>query len=49
MNKKIWEIEFEDNLTNITEYDLSLYVFKINQKYGKDVENHQCIKSVIEY
>jgi len=40
--------EFNEGM-GMTEYDFANYVFKINEKYGKDVENHACIKSVIEY
>ena len=33
----------------MTEFDLADVIFNINKKYGKDIENHACIKSVIEY
>ena len=42
-----WKEKF--NL-KLTEFDLSNYVFKINQKFGKnDISNHHALKSVIEY
>jgi hypothetical protein len=44
-----WKGKDRFNL-NITEFDLSNYVFKINQKFGKDdISNQHALKSVIEY
>ena len=36
-------------IDKMSEYDLSRYIFAINKEFGKDIENHACIKSVIEY
>ena len=41
-----FKIDEEDKMS---EYDLSKYIFAINKEFGKDIENHACIKSVIEY